>query len=194
MASVTGTPLHYFLQTSRGFASGEALKQNETRFLAKVGDRQVSFGQTWAELMSFALPPRRPRRRRRADNKLGRPIADKRKGHPRKHPAQKTDRRVDRSAPERNRIWRSRRAQDDERLVVEKVWQNKCHQYEKCRGPRVFRGIGDFTFAHRASAFSGEAGCVCPPLKIYLLINQQRDRQPICRIAISGHCLKKICS
>jgi hypothetical protein len=55
MASVTGTPLHYFLQTSRGFASGEALKQNETRFLAKVGDRQVSFGQTWAELMSFAL-------------------------------------------------------------------------------------------------------------------------------------------
>jgi len=55
MASVTGTPLHYFLQTSRGFASGEALKQNETRFLAKVRDRQTSFGQTWAELMSFAL-------------------------------------------------------------------------------------------------------------------------------------------
>jgi ABC-type transport system substrate-binding protein len=55
MASVTGTPLHYFLQTSRGFASGESLKQNETRFLAKVRDRQISFGQTWAELMSFAL-------------------------------------------------------------------------------------------------------------------------------------------
>ena len=55
MASVTGTPLHYFLQTSRGFASGEALKQDETRFLAKVRDRQMSFGQTWAELMSFAL-------------------------------------------------------------------------------------------------------------------------------------------
>lgn len=55
MASVTGTPLHYFLQTSRGFASGESLKQNETRFLAKVSDRQMSFGQTWAELMSFAL-------------------------------------------------------------------------------------------------------------------------------------------
>ena len=55
MASVTGTPLHYFLQTSRGFASGEALRQNETRFLAKVGDRQVSFGQTWADVMSFAL-------------------------------------------------------------------------------------------------------------------------------------------
>jgi len=55
MASVTGTPLHYFLQTSKGFASGESLKQNETRFLAKVRDRQAAFGQTWAELMSFAL-------------------------------------------------------------------------------------------------------------------------------------------
>jgi hypothetical protein len=55
MASVTGTPLHYFLQTTRSVASGESLKQNETRFLAKVRDRQDAFGQTWAELMSFAL-------------------------------------------------------------------------------------------------------------------------------------------
>ena len=55
MASVTGTPLHYFLQTTRSVASGESLKQNETRFLAKVRDRQTAFGQTWAELMSFAL-------------------------------------------------------------------------------------------------------------------------------------------
>jgi hypothetical protein len=55
MASVTGTPLHYFLQTTRSAASGESLKQNETRFLAKVRDRQTAFGQTWAELMSFAL-------------------------------------------------------------------------------------------------------------------------------------------
>jgi hypothetical protein len=55
MASVTGTPLHYFLQTTRAVASGESLKQNETRFLAKVRDRQTAFGQVWAELMSFAL-------------------------------------------------------------------------------------------------------------------------------------------
>lgn len=55
MASVTGTPLHYFLQNQRGFASGESLKQNETRFLAKIRDRQASFGQVWAELMAFAL-------------------------------------------------------------------------------------------------------------------------------------------
>jgi len=55
MASVTGTPLHYFLQSIRGFASGEALGRAEARFLARVRDRQKCFGQTWARLMSFAL-------------------------------------------------------------------------------------------------------------------------------------------
>ena len=55
IASVTGTPLHYFLQNIRGFASGEALGRAEARFLAKVRDRQKIFGQTWAALMSFAL-------------------------------------------------------------------------------------------------------------------------------------------
>ena len=55
MASVTGTPLHYFLQSIRGFASGEALGRAEARFLAKVRDRQKAFGQTWSRMMSFAL-------------------------------------------------------------------------------------------------------------------------------------------
>jgi hypothetical protein len=55
IASVTGTPLHYFLQTTGDFPSGESLKKAETRFLAKVRDRQESFGQTWADAMSFAL-------------------------------------------------------------------------------------------------------------------------------------------
>ncbi|MFN2502146.1 MAG: phage portal protein [Pyrinomonadaceae bacterium] len=55
MASVTGTPLHYFMQSSGDFPSGESLKKSETRFLAKVRDRQESFGQVWAEMMSFAL-------------------------------------------------------------------------------------------------------------------------------------------
>ncbi len=55
MASVTGTPLHYFLQTTGGFPSGESLKKAETRFLAKVRDRQESFGQVWADAMAFAL-------------------------------------------------------------------------------------------------------------------------------------------
>jgi len=55
MASVTGTPLHYFLQQTGGFPSGESLKKAETRFLAKVRDRQESFGQVWADALSFAL-------------------------------------------------------------------------------------------------------------------------------------------
>ncbi|CAN5530227.1 hypothetical protein BH18ACI3_BH18ACI3_07110 [soil metagenome] len=55
MASVTGTPLHYLMPHMKGFPSGESLKKAETRFIAKVRDRQESFGQTWADLMSFAL-------------------------------------------------------------------------------------------------------------------------------------------
>lgn len=55
MASVTGTPLHYFLQTAGDFPSGESLKKAETRFLAKVRERQESFGQVWADVMEFAL-------------------------------------------------------------------------------------------------------------------------------------------
>ncbi len=55
IASVTGTPLHYFMQNTTGLPSGESLKKAETRFLAKVRDRQGSFGQVWADLMSFGL-------------------------------------------------------------------------------------------------------------------------------------------
>jgi len=55
IASVTGTPLHYFLQQAGEFASGESLRRSETRFLAKVRDRQESFGQVWADVMSFGL-------------------------------------------------------------------------------------------------------------------------------------------
>ncbi len=55
IASVTGTPLHYLLQNTGGFPSGESLKKAETRFLAKVRDRQTSFGRVWADVMEFAL-------------------------------------------------------------------------------------------------------------------------------------------
>lgn len=55
IASVTGTPLHYFLQDNSGLPSGEALKKSETRFVAKIRDRQESFGQVWAEAVAFAL-------------------------------------------------------------------------------------------------------------------------------------------
>jgi len=56
IASVTGTPQHYFMQNQmRNTASGEALRKAETRFLAKVRDRQEVFGQIWADAMQFAL-------------------------------------------------------------------------------------------------------------------------------------------
>lgn len=55
IASVTGTPLHYFLQNNAGLPSGEALKKSETRFVAKIRDRQESFGRVWADAMAFAL-------------------------------------------------------------------------------------------------------------------------------------------
>lgn len=55
MASVTGTPLYYLMPQMRGFPSGESLRKAETRFLAKVRDRQEHFGTQWAAAMSFAL-------------------------------------------------------------------------------------------------------------------------------------------
>jgi hypothetical protein len=55
IASVTGTPLYYLLPHGRGFASGEAMRKAESRFIAKVRDRQTSFGQTWADVMQFTL-------------------------------------------------------------------------------------------------------------------------------------------
>lgn len=55
MARVTGTPLWYFVQTNGGFPSGEALKKSETRHINKVKDRMKTFGQTWGDVMAFAL-------------------------------------------------------------------------------------------------------------------------------------------
>ncbi len=55
MACVTGTPLYYFMLTNGEVPSGESLKKSETRFINKVTDRQESFGQVWADALSFAL-------------------------------------------------------------------------------------------------------------------------------------------
>lgn len=55
IASVTGTPLHYLMPHMHGQPSGETLKRSETRFIAKVRDRQASFGQVWSDMMEFAL-------------------------------------------------------------------------------------------------------------------------------------------
>jgi len=55
IASVTGTPLHYLQPQNKTLASGEALKKSETRFIAKIRDRQNSFGRVWEDVMAFAL-------------------------------------------------------------------------------------------------------------------------------------------
>src|SRR5690606_26857169 len=55
IASVTGTPLHYLQPQNKTLASGEALKKSETRFIAKIRDRQNSFGRVWEDAIAFAL-------------------------------------------------------------------------------------------------------------------------------------------
>ena len=55
IASVTGTPLHYLQPQTLAMPSGESQRRAETRFIAKVRDRQGSFGQVWSDAMEFAL-------------------------------------------------------------------------------------------------------------------------------------------
>lgn len=55
IARITKTPLHYFLEGADGFPSGEALKTAEAPFVAKVKDRQHTFGDVWEDVMHFCL-------------------------------------------------------------------------------------------------------------------------------------------
>ena len=56
IALVSGIPPSYFNIDSVGTAiSGEALRKIEARFTAIVQDAQRSFGETWAEVIAFAL-------------------------------------------------------------------------------------------------------------------------------------------
>lgn len=55
-ATVSGTPLYYFMQTGANFPqSGESYRRSETRFINKVRDRQGAFGAVWEEVIEFAL-------------------------------------------------------------------------------------------------------------------------------------------
>lgn len=54
IARVTGTPLHYFLMM-KDPPSGVALRALEARLIKRVKDRQVSFGNTWEDVMAFCL-------------------------------------------------------------------------------------------------------------------------------------------
>jgi SPP1 family phage portal protein len=54
MASITCTPLHYFEKTG-SIPSGESLRTAESPLIAKVKDRQITFGSTWADMFRFIL-------------------------------------------------------------------------------------------------------------------------------------------
>lgn len=54
-ARVSGTPLHYFFITQGDFPSGEAMKSAEARFVKKIKDRQIAFGNVWENVVKFAL-------------------------------------------------------------------------------------------------------------------------------------------
>lgn len=54
IARVTRTPLHYFTLEGN-FPSGEAQKTADAPLLAKIADRQVAWGNTWADVMRFAV-------------------------------------------------------------------------------------------------------------------------------------------
>lgn len=54
IARRTRTPPHYMLGGSGTMPSGESIKAAETGLVAKVKDRQVTFGETWEEAMRLA--------------------------------------------------------------------------------------------------------------------------------------------
>lgn len=55
VARVSGTPLHYFFITQGDFPSGEAQKAAEARFSTRIEDSQTSYGNTWEDVMRFAM-------------------------------------------------------------------------------------------------------------------------------------------
>lgn len=54
IARVSRTPLHYFTMEGN-MPSGESMKTADGPLLAKVEDRQTSWGMVWADVMRFAL-------------------------------------------------------------------------------------------------------------------------------------------
>lgn len=55
IASVAGIPQYYFRIEGGAVPSGESLKKAESRFIALIKDAQLDFGDTWAQVMRFAL-------------------------------------------------------------------------------------------------------------------------------------------
>lgn len=55
IANVSGIPEYYFRLDKAQFPSGEALGKAESRFVSIVADAQLDFGETWADVMTFAM-------------------------------------------------------------------------------------------------------------------------------------------
>lgn len=55
VSQVTGIPAHFFNLGTGDYPSGEALETAESPFISLVEDGQLSFGETWGEIMNFAL-------------------------------------------------------------------------------------------------------------------------------------------
>jgi hypothetical protein len=55
IAAQTRTPPHYLLGQSGNFPSGESLKSTETGLVAKVRDKQTSFGEAYEEAIRIAF-------------------------------------------------------------------------------------------------------------------------------------------
>lgn len=104
MASVTGTPMYYLLPHTRGFPSGEAMQRAESRFIAKVRDRQSAFGQVWSDIMQFAALIDRWPGRSADRNPLGRPVPNHRTRTPGNDLVKETHRPFDRASSSRSRI------------------------------------------------------------------------------------------
>jgi hypothetical protein len=55
LAAISRTPPHYLLGQSGAFPSGESLKATETGLVAKVKARQLTFGESWEEVIRLGL-------------------------------------------------------------------------------------------------------------------------------------------
>jgi len=55
IAKISGTPLHYFFITTGDFPSGNAMRAAEGKFVNKIQDRQEGFGDSWADVLKFAV-------------------------------------------------------------------------------------------------------------------------------------------
>lgn len=62
IARISGTPLHHMFLTGGTLPSGEALKTAEERFVRKLLDRHIAFGDVWEEALRFALRIAQPMR------------------------------------------------------------------------------------------------------------------------------------